>query len=163
MLEIKKNKAQHSSENAMEMSAPEEFAERLHVIEIRTRLIILCIVAFLFGACTWSYFSYMDTKLITAGVAEDGILRVYVKTEDVQKIADCALLIEDIEYTITDDMILKEPLRADYGFSDWMLSYCNMHRGEWVYPIRLDTELANGVYTAKIILNKVSIFSFILK
>ncbi len=143
------------------VSSPEQLNEYIRVSKPRMWMILSAIVILLIGVCVWGVFGHLDTILATVAIAEDGEVTVYVKEADIASIEKgMTVVIGDAECTVSE--ISAQPLEVDETFTPYALHVGELQTGEWVYAVKVNGKLANGVHSAEIVIESVSPMSFVL-
>ena len=143
------------------ISSPEQLNAYIRVSTPSVWLLLSAIVVLLAGVCVWGVFGHMDTALTAAAVADGGGVTAYVRASDAEKIsAGARASVGGAEGTVLS--VSAQPVRADEGFTDYMLHVGSLQKGEWVHAVVLDAECEDGVYEARIVLDSVSPMSFVL-
>ena len=124
-------------------------------------ILLTAIVILLAGVCVWGVFGHMDTVLPVVAMAEKGTVTAYVKQTDADKIVpEAAVTAGGAEGRVLS--IGAEPVVVDASFSDYMRHVGALQEGEWVYPLALEIDCADGVHAAQIVIDSVSPMSFVL-
>ena len=84
-----------------------------------------------------------------------------VKEEYLGKITEgMTVRVKENEYLITS--VETKPQTIPEGFDEYMLHLSGMHVGEWVFGVSaMQTDLADGVYEAEIVIESIAPMSFI--
>lgn len=144
------------------VSSPEELNDYLRVCSPGIWLVIAAVIILLVGVCIWGVMGHLDTTLTAAAVAEDQTLTVYIPEEELSSVLNRTFSIEGSEYEITDAVCSDEPIAVrGADFSEYVLHVSGLQVGEWVYVVRFDTELADGIYETQIVVDRVSPMSFV--
>ena len=143
------------------VSSPEQLNEYIRVSNPGVWMVLAATVILLAGVCAWGFLGHLDTKINTVAVAENSEIILYAKEADVESVkTDMSVMIDGNEYKITD--IAQEPISVNNGFSEYALHVGNLKTGEWVYPIAVNGELDDGIYSAEIIIESISPISFVI-
>ena len=143
------------------ISSPEQLNDYLRVCNPSVWMVLLAVIVLLVGTCVWGICGHLDTKLGAVAIAENNQVTAYIKVTEKETLIDKKLTVNGAEYTITEDMLAAEPIKVDQSFSDYALHVGKMQVGEWVYAIKLDNNIQDGIYEAQIIIESVSPMSFI--
>lgn len=143
------------------ISSPEQLNEYIRVSTPGVWLVLAAIIILLAGVCAWGFFGRLDTKLETVSVVENSEMTLYVKADDITFVkTGMKVIINDKEYEVAD--IAGKPVSADGSFNEYTLHVGNFQKGEWVYPVTVDGDFADGIYSAEIITESVSPISFVI-
>ena len=143
------------------ISSPEQLNDYIRVSNPSVWMVLLAIIILLAGVCVWGAVGHMDTKLPVLAVTENGVVTAYVKEADAAKVpAEATVFIEGAEGKVL--AVGAQPVPVDTSFTEYMRHVGSLEEGEWVYAVTLDTDCADGVYAAQIIIDSVSPMSFVL-
>lgn len=143
------------------ISSPEQLNEYIRVSTPGVWLVLAATVILLAGVCAWGFLGRLDTKLETVSIAENSEMTLYVKTSDIASVkTGMKVIINDKEYAVTG--IATEPVSADGNFSEYALHVGNLQKGEWVYPVTVEGDFADGIYSAEIVIESISPISFVI-
>jgi hypothetical protein len=143
------------------VSSPEQLNEYIRVANPGVWMVLAAIVILLAGVVVWGFIGHLDTTLDTAVVCENGEAVIYVKEADAEKIAvGMTVRVDDKEYTVSE--IPTEPKRVDDTMSEYAVHASGLTVGEWVYAVKVNGDIADGVQKAKIVIESISPISFIL-
>lgn len=143
------------------VSSPEQLNEYIRVSNPGIWMVLAAIVILLIGAIVWGFVGHLDTTLPAVAVVSDGEMTVYVKEADIASVEEgMTVRIGDNEGTVTH--ISPEPVVVDGGFTDYALHVGGLVAGEWVYTLKVSGQFADGVYSAELVIERVSPMSFIL-
>ena len=120
------------------------------------------IIVLLAGVCVWGMFGHLDTAVHTGGVCADGRLTVLVSEEDHDKIKENAVIsVDGVEYAVAE--ITNAPIRVDDQIDPYVVHRAGFTEGDWVYRLYADVPgLADGVYAASVITERVRPLDFVL-
>ena len=143
------------------VSSPEQLNEYIRVANPGVWMVLAAIVILLAGVVVWGFIGHLDTTLATAVVCENGEAVIYVKEADVEKVeVSMTVRVDDKEYTVSE--IPAEPKRVDDTMSEYAVHASGLTVGEWVYAVKVNGDLADGVHKAEIVIESISPISFIL-
>ena len=143
------------------VSSPEQLNDYIRVANPSVWMILAAIVILLAGVIVWGCIGHLDTTLSTAVVCENDTAVVYVKEADIEKIAvGMTVRVGDEEYAVSE--ISTEPIRVDDTMSEYAIHASGLTAGEWVYAVKLNGDIADGVHKAEIVIESISPISFIL-
>ncbi|MCC8152395.1 MAG: hypothetical protein LIO96_13385 [Lachnospiraceae bacterium] len=145
------------------MASPEQLNDYLRVCSPGVWMVLAAVILLLAGVCVWGVFGRLNTTLAAAAVAENESLTVYIPADDYAEVEGKTVTVDGVEYEIADGAASDTPLAvSEEEFSEYTLHVGNLSAGEWVYGITFDTDLADGVYEADIVIESVSPMSFVL-
>ena len=143
------------------VSSPEQLNEYIRVANPGVWMVLAAIVILLAGVVVWGFIGHLDTTLSTAVVCENGEAVIYVKEADAEKIAvGMTVRVDDKEYTVSE--IPQEPKRVDDTMSEYAIHLGGLTVGEWVYAVKVNGDIADGVHKAEIVIESITPISFIL-
>lgn len=144
------------------VSSPEQLNDYIRVSNPGVWIALTAVIVLLIGVCVWGIFGRLETTVGSAAVIKDGVMTIYIKEEHLGKIAEgMTIRVKDREYLITS--VETAPRTIPEGFDEYMLHLSGMHVGEWVFGVTaMDTDLADGVYKAEIVVESIAPMSFIL-
>ena len=148
--------------NLERISSPEQLNDYIRVSNPSVWIILVAVIVLLVGVCFWGTFGRLETTIGSAAVVKNGEMTIYIKEEHIGEVSEgMTVRVKDQEYVVTTvDTI---PKTIPEGFDEYMLHLSGMHVGEWVFGVTaLNTELADGVYKAEIVVESVAPMSFIL-
>jgi len=143
------------------VSSPEQLDDYIRVSNPGVWIVLAAAIVLLVGVCVWGIFGRLETTVGSAAVIKNGEMTIYIKEEQLGKISEgMTVRVKDQEYLITS--VETIPKTIPEGFDEYMLHLSGMHVGEWVFGVTaLDTDLADGVYKAEIVIESVAPMSFI--
>ena len=143
------------------VSSPEQLNDYIRVSNPGVWLVLAAVIVLLIGVCVWGIFGRLETTVGSAAVVKDGEMTLYVKEEYLGKITEgMTVRVKENEYIITS--VETKPQTIPEGFDEYMLHLSGMHVGEWVFGVSaMQTDLADGVYEAEIVIESIAPMSFI--
>ena len=143
------------------VSSPEQLNDYIRVSNPGVWLVLAAVIVLLIGVCVWGIFGRLETTVGSAAVVKDGEMTLYVKEEYLGKITEgMTVRVKENEYLITS--VETKPQTSPEGFDEYMLHLSGMHVGEWVFGVSaMQTDLADGVYEAEIVIESIAPMSFI--
>lgn len=143
------------------VSSPEQLYDYIRVSNPGVWLVLAAVIVLLIGVCVWGIFGRLETTVGSAAVVKDGEMTLYVKEEYLGKITEgMTVRVKENEYLITS--VETKPQTIPEGFDEYMLHLSGMHVGEWVFGVSaMQTDLADGVYEAEIVIESIAPMSFI--
>ena len=143
------------------VSSPEQLNDYIRVSNPGVWLVLAAVIVLLIGVCVWGIFGRLETTVGSAAVVKDGEMTLYVKEEYLGKITEgMTVRVKENEYLIAS--VETKPQTIPEGFDEYMLHLSGMHVGEWVFGVSaMQTDLADGVYEAEIVIESIAPMSFI--
>ena len=143
------------------VSSPEQLDAYIRVANPGVWLVLIAIIVLLVGVCVWGILGHLDTMVSAVAVCEEGSVTLYVKDED------CKGVQTGVEVRIGEDTasvtaISLMPIKAETALSDYACHVGSFEAEDWVYALRTDANLPDGIYSAKIIVESVSPMSFVV-
>lgn len=143
------------------ISSPEQMNDYIRVSNPAVWMIHIAIVVLLAGVCVWGIFGRLDTAVETGGICADGRLTVYVSEQDIADVGSETLVsVDGTEYAVAS--VAAVPVRLD-GTNDYLLHLIGLSAGDWAYPLEIHAPtLADGIYAASVITERVKPLDFVL-
>ena len=147
------------------ISSPEQLNDYIRVANPSLWFVLAAIIVLLIGVCVWGFLGKLETCVSGTVIVNNGVAVCYVSEDDVSSIeSGMTVRIDDSEYAVQS--ISQEPvsISSDSGFSDYFLYISGFYEGEWVYVVMLESDgsIADGIYSAEIVVDTVSPISFVL-
>lgn len=144
------------------VASPEQMNDYIRVSSPSVWMVLTAVIVLLAGVCVWGMFGHLDTAVQTGGVCADGRLTVFVGEEDHDKIKENAVIsVDGVEYAVAE--ITNAPIRVDDQIDPYVVHLAGFTEGDWVYRLYADApELADGVYAASVITERVRPLDFVL-
>lgn len=143
------------------ITSPEQLNDYIKVANPGIWMILSGAIVFLFGVFIWGFLGEINTVLDTVAVSKGGETVCYIRESDIENIdLSNTVIINDNNAEILK--IGQTPMEITEGFDSYALHISGFEAGEWVYELRLDSKLYDGVYEAKIITESVAPISFLL-
>lgn len=145
------------------VSSPEQLNDYIRVSNPGVWIALAAVIVLLIGVCVWGIFGKIETTVGSAAVVKDGSMTLYIKEEHLGEITEGMIVrVREQEYLISS--VETIPYTIPEGFDEYMLHLSGMHVGEWVFSVTaMDTDLADGVYEAEIVIESIAPMSFILE
>ena len=142
------------------MSSPEQLNDYIKVTSPGIWMVLAAIAILLAGVCVWGIFGKLETKLTVAAESRAGQTVLYVKEDAVSSLKkDMTVTIGDASYAIVS--VSAEPISVTEEIGEYARRTGNLSIGEWVYFVKIDKALPEGVYTAQIVVDSVSPLHFV--
>lgn len=144
------------------IASPEQMNDYIRVSSPSVWMVLTAVIVLLAGVCVWGMFGHLDTAVQTGGVCADGRLTVFVGEEDHDKIKENAVIsVDGVEYAVAE--ITNAPIRVDDQIDPYVVHLAGFTEGDWVYRLYADVPgLADGVYAASVITERVRPLDFVL-
>lgn len=144
------------------IASPEQMNDYIRVSSPSVWMVLTAVIVLLAGVCVWGMFGHLDTAVQTGGVCADGRLTVFVGEEDHDKIKENAVIsVDGVEYAAAE--ITNAPIRVDDQIDPYVVHLAGFTEGDWVYRLYADVPgLADGVYAASVITERVRPLDFVL-
>ena len=144
------------------ITSPEQMNDYIRVSSPSVWMVLTAVIVLLAGVCVWGMFGHLDTAVQTGGVCVDGRLTVLVGEEDHDKIKENAVIsVDGVEYAVAE--ITNAPIRVDDQIDPYVVHLAGFTEGDWVYRLYADVPgLADGVYAASVITERVRPLDFVL-
>lgn len=144
------------------IASPEQMNDYIRVSSPSVWMVLTAVIVLLAGVCVWGMFGHLDTAVQTGGVCTDGRLTVFVGEEDHDKIKENAVIsVDGVEYAVAE--ITNAPIRVDDQIDPYVVHLAGFTEGDWVYRLYADVPgLADGVYAASVITERVRPLDFVL-
>lgn len=144
------------------IASPEQMNDYIRVSSPSVWMVLAAVIVLLAGVCVWGVFGHLDTAVQTGGVCTNGRLTVFVGEEDHDKIGENAVIsVDGVEYAVAE--ITNAPIRVDDQIDPYVVHLAGFTEGDWVYRLYADVPgLADGVYAASVITERVRPLDFVL-
>ena len=142
------------------MSSPEQLDDYIKVTNPGVWIVLSAIVILLIGVCVWGVFGKLETKISVACESHGGEAVLYIKEKDISSVKkDMTVSIGGNSYTVTS--VSAEPVSVTEDIGEYARRIGNLSLGEWVYTVKIDKVLPQGVYSATIVIDSVSPLYFV--
>lgn len=144
------------------ISSPEQMNDYIRVSSPSVWMVLAAVIVLLAGVCVWGVFGHLDTAVQTGGVCTNGRLTVFVGEEDHDKIRENAVIsVDGVEYAVAEST--NAPVRVDDQIDPYIVHLAGFTENDWVYRLCADAPgLADGVYTASVVTERVRPLDFVL-
>lgn len=143
------------------MSSPEQLDAYIRVANPSVWMILLAIMTLLVGFCVWGVVGHLDTTVSGVAVSENEKVMLYVKEADIAAVGEgMSVKIGDTECSIS--VIKSQPVEAEGTLSEYAMHVGEIQSGEWMYVIETDGEIADGVYSAEILVEQITPAFFLI-
>ena len=144
------------------ISSPEQMNDYIRVSSPSVWMVLAAVIVLLAGVCVWGVFGHLDTAVQTGGVCTNGRLTVFVGEEEHDKIRENAVIsVDGVEYAVVEST--NAPVRVDDQIDPYIVHLAGFTEDDWVYRLCADAPgLADGVYTASVVTERVRPLDFVL-
>lgn len=137
------------------ISSPEQLNDYVKVANPGVWFILSAITVLLVGVCVWGFFGALDTSVKCAAMVNNGNMICFVPEKNVKDISvGQKIVVDGKEYSVKG--IENTPVAVSDDFGDYVKSVGKINNNEWVYVVFADTDLNNGTYSAKIVVESIS-------
>ena len=143
------------------VASPEQLNDYIHVTSPAIWMALAGIICILVGFIVWGIFGNVYSTVDGAGIVRNGNLTVYIKTSDREAVKAGQDITVNGQKTVVRE-ISSEPERVPDDVSGYVLDTAGLGPGEWAYKVEADTDLADGVYSATITVEKVHPIKFVI-
>lgn len=145
------------------ISSPEQFNQYLCVVNTGVWLVLVAVFLLLSGFCIWGFFGELKTTLPVVAAVDGGNMVCYVPSGQAQGIEEGMIVeVSDVEYVVSKKSVRPEKV------SDSLEPYLQYLGGfeEDSFVFSIDAEpvgdaVADGQYEAQVVLESVSLMSFL--
>lgn len=146
--------------NIDKINSPESLNDYVKVTNPSVWIILVGTLVIIVGILVFCAGGRSDTKVNAAVLAEDGQITAYVDEADIQAIqADMKVMIDGKEFPIKN--IADRPIKKEQ-VDEYALHKGNLESSQWLFPISLEGNMKDGVYTGSITVDQVLLISYIL-
>ena len=147
------------------ISSPEQLNEYVRVSSPGVWMVLTAVIVLLAGVGFWGVFGHLDTRIVSAGTSEAGVLTCYVREGDIDAVRQAAdagmeLVVSGQSFSIFE--IKTEPVAVSGDTDSYLLYLGGFQTGEWVYEVKAMTTLTDGIYEVSMLTERVSPMSFLL-
>lgn len=143
------------------VNSPEQLNEYIRVSNPGVWMVLIAIVLLLVGVCVWGVLGTLETKLPVVGVCTEGALTVYVPEDAIDSVEEgMTVLVGDADGVVTG--IAGESVAAQKTLPEYACHLGQLQEGQWVYAVSVSAKVADGVYAAQIVTERIAPMSFLL-
>lgn len=143
------------------MSSPEALNDYIKVTSPGVWMVLAAIAIFLIGVCIWGIFGKLETKLTVAAESRGGETVLYVRESDISSVREnMSVSVGESTYSVVS--VSSSPVAVTEEIGEYARHTGELSLGEWVYLVRIDATLPEGVYRAQIVVDSVSPIRFVL-
>lgn len=145
------------------IKSPENLNEYIKVASPGMWMIIIAILFVVIGGLAWCVFANITTSKDIALVIDDNGSFLYISEKNVSDIKEgMEVVINEKSYILKDSEGEIRKLEAQDDKDSIILHALNVDEDGWYSLYELKTDLSNGVYAGKIVLEKIKPIDFIL-
>lgn len=142
------------------VSSPEALNDYVRVATPSVWIVLSAVIVLLIGICVWGVFGRLDTKLKTGIVSQDGVTTCYIPEDMIDQISvGMEVLTKDKRGSIVS--IIEMPVKLS-TVDDYLSHLSGLQDGQWVYEVKCDIDISDGIYEAEIITESVAPMSFVI-
>lgn len=143
------------------VSSPEQLNDYIRVSNPSVWMVLTAVIIFLVGVCVWGIFGHLDTVINVVGKSSNGVVMCYVKESDISSVqTGMEISVGGKKGTVTE--IAASPMEVTAEFDSYVSYLGEFTTGEWVYPIKAQAPVSDGIYEVQIQVESVSPMSFVL-
>ena len=155
------NKTIFREKSLERVESPEKLNDYVQIASPSVWLLLVGVLLLLAGLCVWSVFGALNTTLDTAAIVKDGTAQCILLRDAADQVeTGMAVRIEEQETVL--ETVEKTPVKAAQLQEEYALYLAGITEEDWVCLAEADTDLPDGVYEAKIVVNSVKPISFVL-
>lgn len=146
--------------NIDRINSPESLNNYLSVTNPSVWIILVGIVLLIVGSFVFGLFGEVKTNVPVAVCASGEEITAYVDEADIDRIdTTMKITVEGEEYSI--DFIPDRPIK-NTEIDEFALHKAGMESSQWLYPVRANGDVKDGVYNGYITVERISPISFVL-
>ena len=135
-----------------QFSSPEQLNDYIRVANPSVFLLLGAVIAFLIGVVIWGMTGTIDTHVDVRAVQNNGILTAYVLQDDAADLSmNSTVSVNGKEYPIN---AISNVMRASDALDERQMQVYAIEPNDMVYAVSSETTLADGSYSARIIMAK---------
>lgn len=141
------------------VSSPEQLDTYLKVTSVSVWVILCAIILMLIGAVVWGTYGKIESSVEFGCIVENKGVSCFIKESDAAKIKeDMTIIIDEEEYAIESINLYGQ---YKENSNDKGLNISGADNNEFVYLIKSNGNIADGVYKAKIVTERISPLKFV--
>ena len=145
------------------ISSPEQFNQYLCVVNTGVWLVLAAVFLLLSGFCIWGFFGALKTTLPVAAAVDGGNMVFYVPSEQAQGIEEgMKVEVSDVEYVVSKKSV--RPEKVSDSLEPYLQYLGGFEEDSFVFAIDaepVEDAVADGQYEAQIVVESVSLMSFL--
>lgn len=145
------------------ISSPEQFNQYLCVVNTGVWLMLAAVFLLLSGFCIWGFFGALKTTLPVAAAVDGGNMVFYVPSEQAQGIEEgMKVEVSDVEYVVSKKSV--RPEKVSDSLEPYLQYLGGFEEDSFVFAIDaepVEDAVADGQYEAQIVVESVSLMSFL--
>lgn len=149
--------------SAESISSPEQLNEYIRVVSPSVWLVLSAVILLLAGALVWGVFGKLETTIPAAAVCENGHTTCFISAEsDTIPKPGMEVILGEKRGDILS--VNSTPVRFDKSTESYVFYKSGFREGDFCYLSNVEIDgLADGTYSAKIVVGNTSPISFILR
>ena len=142
------------------ISSPEQFNQYLCVVNTGVWLVLAAVFLLLSGFCIWGFFGALKTTLPVAAAVDGGNMVFYVPSEQAQGIEEgMKVEVSDVEYVVSKKSV--RPEKVSDSLEPYLQYLGGFEEDSFVFAEPVEDAVADGQYEAQIVVESVSLMSFL--
>ena len=145
------------------ISSPEQFNQYLCVVNTGVWLVLAAVFLLLSGFWIWGFFGALKTTLPVAAAVDGGNMVFYVPSEQAQGIEEgMKVEVSDVEYVVSKKSV--RPEKVSDSLEPYLQYLGGFEEDSFVFAIDaepVEDAVADGQYEAQIVVESVSLMSFL--
>ena len=143
------------------VASPESMDQYLRVTSPGVWALLAGVIILLAGLVVWGIFGHIDTKVQVAVVSDQNACICYVPKDALQAVvAEKTLVVEDQTLELAPEALEPQVIKEDENVYTMLAG--NLSVGDIVYPIKVTSDLKQGVYTGTITTERISPVSLLM-
>ncbi len=148
------------NKNKDRISSPEQLDKYINVVSVNVIIAVGAIILVLLGLLIFTAFGELSTVIETYGVCDNGYITYYVNENQAQRLeAAKGIVIKKKEYELGSKSDI--PSEAYKVMDSYTLHAANFKSEDWVYVLKTETDLKDGVYPVTILTDSFKPISFL--
>jgi len=142
------------------LKSPEHLNEYIRVANPGIWLVLGAIILLLLGVVVWGVFGTVESTVDAGVLVEEGSVVCYVGEADAGRLAPgMEVSIEQVQATVKS--VSPQPVQVDDGY---LLHLSGLSAGDFCFAVELEADgLADGIYSGKIVVERISPITFVVQ
>lgn len=146
--------------NIDRINSPDQLNDYVKVVTPPVWLILIGVIVLALGFIVWASLGRIDTIISTVAVSNNGQIVCYVGDSDIDRLdGGEEIMIDGEVYSI--ESIPSKPVSAN-AIDEYALYKASLSYERFIYEVKCNGSLPDGLYDASIVVEKTSIISFLL-